>query len=614
MAVIRVIFLVALAVVVAPSAHVLACTSSVSVNIGVSEAAQCAYVFSLDQSQTCGACPTLQEAMHQWLALQGGLIAHYKFDENLLDSTANERHGSLVDSEQVTYADGQCGKAAVFNGASKVVVDAFRNHPWGSQFSVSVWFKRTENRNTYQGIVNTGFGSYGSWEIRMGRELSGEMLGGGVVTLDSPAIWNYINLRASLGDWHHVVMTYDGSQLLFYLDNQLQSGDNTCCHGNIVSKDTPLTIGQAGVGTAIEFFVGWIDEVKIFNKALSRCEVDKLFNTPCSSEYPSRSRIASLNRRTLQTIKGGATSDLNHRAPNQIHQSKADARTVDGMAVFRVIFLVVLAVVVAPSAHVFACTSSVSVNIGVSEAAQCAYVFSLDQSQTCGACPTLQEAMRQWLALQGGLIAHYKFDENLLDSTANERHGSQVDVEQVTYADGQCGKAAVFNGASKVVVDAFRNHPWGSQFSVSVWFKRTENRNTYQGIVNTGYHSIGSWEIRMGRELSGEMLGGGVVTLDSTATWNYANLRASLGDWHHVVMTYDGSQLLFYMDNQLQSGDNTCCHGNIISKDTPLTIGQAGVGTAIEFFVGLIDEVKIFNKALSRCEVDKLFNTPCSSE
>ena len=42
----------------------------------------------------------------------------------------------------------------------------------------------------------------------MGRENNGQMLGGGVVTGDSPVTWDYENLIASTNDWHHVVMTY----------------------------------------------------------------------------------------------------------------------------------------------------------------------------------------------------------------------------------------------------------------------------------------------------------------------------------------------------------------------------------------------------------------------
>ncbi|XP_022086785.1 uncharacterized protein LOC110977193 [Acanthaster planci] len=279
------------------------------------------------------------------------------------------------------------------------------------------------------------------------------------------------------------------------------------------------------------------------------------------------------------------------------------------MATFRMVYVALA--VVALSALVSASTSSVSVNIGVSEAAQCAYVFSLDELDDC-TCPSLEEAMRRWLAqrqtpvVSKDLVAHYAFEDDLSDSTANRRNGSAN--RRVNYAVGKCGKAAVFDGSTKVDVDAFRSYPWGSQFSVSVWFKRTGSKDTYQGIVTTGYHTTGSWEIRM---KGNQNLGGGVVTANNAPTWNYADLTASIGEWHHAVMTYNGSQLLFYLDNQLQSGDDDCCRGDIISKKTPLTIGQAGVGWRGEFFVGLIDEVKIFSKALSASEVDKMFNDPC---
>ncbi|WP_395239501.1 LamG-like jellyroll fold domain-containing protein, partial [Salmonella sp. s54412] len=90
---------------------------------------------------------------------------------------------------------------------------------WGSEFSVSLWFKRTGVRSTYQGLINNGYGNYGSWEIRMGREQTGQMIGGGVLTTGSPTLWDYVGIKATFNHWHHVVMTYNGTQLDFYLDN-----------------------------------------------------------------------------------------------------------------------------------------------------------------------------------------------------------------------------------------------------------------------------------------------------------------------------------------------------------------------------------------------------------
>ena len=110
----------------------------------------------------------------------------------------------------------------------------------------------------------------------MGREFSGQRIGGGVVTSNSPTTWNYIT-KASYNHWHHVAMTYNGTTLNFYVDNQKQPGSSTCCQGNLINKSTDVVIGQAGHGMAREFFYGYIDEVKLFKKALTADEVTQLY-------------------------------------------------------------------------------------------------------------------------------------------------------------------------------------------------------------------------------------------------------------------------------------------------------------------------------------------------
>eukprot|EP01050_Picozoa_sp_SAG11_P014517 SAG11_NODE_1798_length_4246_cov_1.709670_4_plen_96_part_00 len=90
------------------------------------------------------------------------------------------------------------------------------------------------------------------------------------------------------------------------------------------------------------------------------------------------------------------------------------------------------------------------------------------------------------------------------------------------------------------MISAFRNFAWGTRLSVSLWFQRTANDGNYQGIISNGYSTFGSWEIRMGRENNGRMLGGGVRTLGHDETWDAVNLVAQVNQWHHVCLVYDG--------------------------------------------------------------------------
>nr|VFK67322.1 MAG: Concanavalin A-like lectin/glucanases superfamily protein [Candidatus Kentron sp. UNK]VFK72678.1 MAG: Concanavalin A-like lectin/glucanases superfamily protein [Candidatus Kentron sp. UNK] len=211
------------------------------------------------------------------------------------------------------------------------------------------------------------------------------------------------------------------------------------------------------------------------------------------------------------------------------------------------------------------------------------------------------------LADTRGLVAHYPFDGSTNDLSGNNNHGVVYGATLTEDRFGKPNSAYWFDGNDKIIVDALRNFEWGNKFSVSVWFKRTGQWGNYQGIVNNGYYTNGSWEIRMSRENSGTMLGGGVITPTNNAAWDHANIHASGNQWHHVVMTYDGNTLSFYLDGELK-GMNTRDVGILIAKNTPLTIGQAGTGKSNEYFYGVIDDIKIYKKAISIAGVRTLYD------
>jgi len=214
------------------------------------------------------------------------------------------------------------------------------------------------------------------------------------------------------------------------------------------------------------------------------------------------------------------------------------------------------------------------------------------------------------MPINDGLIAHYTFNEsNLgLDSSGNEYHGLNHGAASL-YSDHTDSNVAFFDGNDKITVDGLRNYDWDDAISVSVWFNRTGESGNYQGIVNNGYYANGSWEVRMGREDGGTMIGGGVVTESHNEAWDAVSLTASQNEWHHVVMTYDGGEFLFYLDNVLQTtSDNDS--GPLLIKDTPLTIGQAGIGKAHEYFYGYIDEVRVYDFAISKEMINQLYSNP----
>ncbi len=80
------------------------------------------------------------------------------------------------------------------------------------------------------------------------------------------------------------------------------------------------------------------------------------------------------------------------------------------------------------------------------------------------------------------------------------------------------------------------------------------------------------------------------------------------GQFHFVAATYDGSMMIIYVDGQ--SVASRSANGAIrTTPTTPLYLGAAiDLGTVGRFFAGLLDEVEIFDRALTQTEIQSIFN------
>jgi phosphatidylserine/phosphatidylglycerophosphate/cardiolipin synthase-like enzyme len=153
------------------------------------------------------------------------------------------------------------------------------------QFSVSAWFRTTINNNDKAAIIvnKGGFGidgsnvpdmSYGIWigcNSNKGKVQAGfEDANGRDYFVTSPNTYND-------GNWHYVVVTYDGSVLRLYVDGQQVASLNTNNAIPDYNWDKPLVIGKNSLDDS-RYFIGDIDEVRVYNRALSAQEVSDAYN------------------------------------------------------------------------------------------------------------------------------------------------------------------------------------------------------------------------------------------------------------------------------------------------------------------------------------------------
>jgi hypothetical protein len=219
-------------------------------------------------------------------------------------------------------------------------------------------------------------------------------------------------------------------------------------------------------------------------------------------------------------------------------------------------------------------------------------------------------------ALDDGLLAKYEFEGSAADSSGNGYTGSQHGGSFVSGAVN--GRAYEVSGGSRIEIDGLRNHIWGTDFSVCTWFKRASSDGRYSGIISTGYGGSGVWEIRMGREDGGTMVGGTIFpTNDGDPNWTFGysptRLNAPVGQWNHVCMTWDGSVSNYYMNGVLRDSSNNNGNkgagdsGAIPATSNPVFIGIAGPAQPNEYFNGQIDNVRLYERAVTASDVQTMY-------
>ncbi|HYH54218.1 MAG TPA: LamG domain-containing protein, partial [Solirubrobacterales bacterium] len=178
-------------------------------------------------------------------------------------------------------------------------------------------------------------------------------------------------------------------------------------------------------------------------------------------------------------------------------------------------------------------------------------------------------------------------------------------IEGATWFDnGRYGKALSFDGADDCVTVAdspelqlteeFTLQAWvkprGEVKSDPIIFKETEGLFSYS--LGLGLASSGKVEAYIGEEEEGHTL---VVSPEPLA----ANV------WAHVAVTYDGSHMRLYLDGELIDTNPTAV-ANMPSSG-PLQIGCADIFN--EHFQGLIDEPRLYNRALGAGELQQTMTT-----
>jgi hypothetical protein len=214
-------------------------------------------------------------------SFSNGLVGYWKMDENngtsINDSSGNNQTGSFVNSPE--WLAGKYGSGVNFvstTGSHYIRVDNSTYLNPANTFTVGFWVNFDNQWGSWDIVLGTG-----RWENEGGWHF-------GTWSSDSPGkisfhTASYAARNTSttgtidLDDqWHYIIGTYDNGIAKIYIDGVLKDSDSSIPYE---SNSNKLIFGAGNNSDSPTYeFWGSIDEVRLYNRALSAEEVIDLYN------------------------------------------------------------------------------------------------------------------------------------------------------------------------------------------------------------------------------------------------------------------------------------------------------------------------------------------------
>jgi hypothetical protein len=197
-----------------------------------------------------------------------GLVAYYALENNTDDSSGNELHGTVVGAPSYVEGPVDYGMAMEFDGESYVDCGFDPRLDVTGPISIGIWVKPGTDGSVETAPLSKADATRGwSWQLRYGWNTDKPTIMGFQFNTTGSRVWVYINQELPIGEWHYITASHDGETVKCYLDGvETDSAPMT----DFAGGPSSLLIGSDGWR---DDWIGAIDEVAIYNRALSEGEV-----------------------------------------------------------------------------------------------------------------------------------------------------------------------------------------------------------------------------------------------------------------------------------------------------------------------------------------------------
>ncbi len=478
------------------------------------------------------------------------LVAYYKFNDTNSDGTGVYDSARGFDGALVNGADIDENNLKGMWDSNALILDGINDYVdlpnttvfdvGTGDFTVSHWIKTSSatDQPTWSYIDASANGYY--IRVRSTGEVAlyvGDAGDADNERIDSGFIVND-------GQWHHVVVSWDGSgdDATFTVDGFSKTFSSVATYGSITSTDNTRTyIGRQQYSGW--YFKGEIDEVKFYNRILTTKEVIADYNSFLNAKFVSSPESIVDATATADWNQIKVNSDLNYNFNSEI-------------------------------------------GYGTGELTSAHYLFD-------------ENLIALWHLNMGENTAYEDASGNGLTLTPNGFDDDEnvsclwgtncVDLATNDWLDtGATGQSALTGLA---------------QMSVCTWVN-SDSSVTSQGLFTSDDGTNRNFDLYLNRAVTPSapafliFIGGSAKIAQSTESIDADGL------WHHICGTYNGSAVELYVD-AIKVAEQTGVSGSIDADTEYPAIGRTGNVT--NYVTGKIDEVAVWDRGLTPQEITDLY-------
>jgi len=507
-----------------------------------------------------------------------GLVSWWPGDGNAVDLMGGN-NGTLHNG--AGFASGEVGQAFSFNGTNQYMAttnEGMTNIT--NTFTMEFWAYPTASLAiTTEGNSGISGTCCQRYAIFPSQSPNGSATAGAGVSVGTNGISvfelapNYMPsllvYPAPILGWTHVAVVYQNKQPTLYVNGVLVGVGQTSTR-SAVYPSAELGGDPNGYG----YYAGLLDEVSIYNLALSASEVQSIYNAGIAGMCKPEPEVSSIS-----STSGAAGNVISIQGTNL---AAVAAVMFNGM----------------PAQFVVQSSGRLIAYVPINATTGPLTLETLNGG-TVTASGSFAVAVPGCLPPPAGIADWWPGEGNALDLVTGN---IGTLAGGVTFAPGEVGEAFSFDGSSGYV-SVPHSSIWDfgtNDFTIEFWanFNSTSGAQAFIACDN-GSGAQNKWILFYG------YVGQSLTFLSGASAINIGNFQflPNTGQWYHIAVTRGGSAWIFYVDGVAIGTETETV--TVPTMTAPLTIGNA---EGAFYFKGLMDEVSIYTRALSAIEVQSIYN------